>query len=59
MSPGEIAYRAYCEKVNWKSVGGDPLPHYSDQFPRLKEAWEAAANAVLMAAKERNWIGKN
>jgi hypothetical protein len=50
MTLGEIAYNAYCHAVEWKSVKGDPLPQFIEQFPRLKIAWEAAAGAVLAEA---------
>ena len=42
-----IAYNAYCEKRQWKSVRGDPLPTFDAQSLELKEAWQAAADAVL------------
>ncbi len=46
LSPGEIAYNAYCENRKWVSVRGDKLPEFENQSPELKAAWEAAALAV-------------
>lgn len=43
---GEIAYNAYCESRQWKSVRGEPLPAFGSQTEQLKEAWQAAAEAV-------------
>ncbi len=43
---GEIAYNAYCKALDWKSVGGQTLPHWSQQSQGLKDAWIAAAVAV-------------
>lgn len=43
---GEIAYNAYCECREWKSVRGEPLPAFQAQSLELQEAWELAAQAV-------------
>ncbi len=43
---GKIAYEAYCKERNWKSVVGDPLPHFEQQSPELQNAWDQAAKAV-------------
>lgn len=43
---GEIAYNAYCAAREWKSVRGEPLPHWKEQDPTLRAAWVAAAEAV-------------
>lgn len=46
-SIGQIAYEAYCEHTNWKSlVSGQDLPQWDKVKPEIKEAWEAAAVAV-------------
>lgn len=46
-SLGQIAYEAYCETTGWKSaVSGAPLPQWTEQAPKISEAWEAAARAV-------------
>lgn len=44
---GQIAYEAYCEAVGWQSFKADPLPQWPEVKERIKEAWEAAAEAVL------------
>lgn len=49
MSPGEVAYNAYGDNRNWVVFSGDKMPVWEDQSPELKEAWEAAANAVSQA----------
>ncbi len=50
-SLGEIAYNAYGNSRNWVVVGGGPMPTWEEQFPELKEAWEAAADAVKRAVE--------
>lgn len=50
---GEIAYTAYCENVEYKSVMGVTLPDWTNQRPRLRHAWEIAAAAVAEAVAER------
>lgn len=45
---GQRAYEAYCSHTGWKSlVSGAPLPKWSDLDLRIKDAWEAAAEAVM------------
>ena len=44
---GKIAYDAYCESRDWKSVRGEPLPQFDAQSPELQAAWRAAGNAVI------------
>jgi len=46
---GQVAYEAYCDYVDWKSFGGEPLPAFSKQEPHLQNAWRMAAEAVLGA----------
>jgi hypothetical protein len=43
---GKIAYEAYCKARDWKSVKGEPLPHFEAQSPELQAAWCHAADAV-------------
>lgn len=43
---GKIAYDAYCAARGWKSVRGEPLPHWQQQSEDLRAAWIAAAEAV-------------
>jgi len=44
---GKIAYDAYCEHREWKSVRGESLPQWAEQSKELREAWVKAADAVL------------
>jgi hypothetical protein len=47
-TPGKIAYEAYFEHSDGKSlVSGASLPAWDDQAEEIRQAWEAAANAVL------------
>jgi hypothetical protein len=47
MSPGNVAYLAYCMHVHSKSVHGEDLPMWHEVTPRIKDAWENAAIAVI------------
>ena len=46
---GQVAYEAYAGYVGWTSVHGEPLPGFSQQAPRIQNAWRVAAEAVLNA----------
>lgn len=47
---GNVAYDAYCETSNWKSLAtGADLPQFADAKEEIKAAWEAAAKAVFDA----------
>ena len=54
---GEIAYNAYCEVRGWKSVRGEPLPHWNQQSEALRDAWMAAAQAVASEIRNQTSIG--
>lgn len=46
---GQVAYEGYCAVSDGKSlVSGGPLPTWEEQAPEIREAWRAAADAVLM-----------
>lgn len=45
----KVAYDAYCQSRNWKSVRGEPLPQFDQQHIELQTAWMAAAAAVMEA----------
>jgi hypothetical protein len=47
MTPGEIAYNAYCQRRGWKSFHGEQLPPFIRQSSALMDAWEDAATAVV------------
>lgn len=47
-SMGHVAYDAYCAHTGGKSlVTGDKLPDWNDLKQEIRDAWQAAANAVL------------
>jgi hypothetical protein len=50
-SRGRIAYTAYCRKVDFKSIHGEPLPTFDEQSETIREAWIQAANVVWDLAK--------
>jgi len=54
---GQIAYDAYCEARNWKSIRGEPLPHFRQQAPDIIAAWEKAADAVAIAIRNQTSQG--
>lgn len=43
---GQVAYEAYGDSRDWKTVAGSEMPVWSDQSEALQEAWRAAADAV-------------
>lgn len=43
---GKVAYDAYGDSRGWKVVGGGTMPQWDEQSPELREAWQAAADAV-------------
>lgn len=57
MKYGEIAYNAYCEQRQWKSVRGERLPHFKEQSPELQAAWEKAGQAVAEAVRMQSSPG--
>lgn len=47
---GQIAYDAYFEHSGGRSlVSGAPLPTWAAQNPKIADAWEASAQAVIKA----------
>ena len=46
---GEVAYNAYGDARGWVVVGGGPMPRWDEQSPELRDAWDAAAQAVVNA----------
>jgi hypothetical protein len=52
-SAGQVAYEAYFEQVGGFSVNAEALPAWHDQREHLRNAWEAAAAAVLRARRPR------
>ena len=43
---GKIAYNAYGDNRGWVTFNGDAMPTWEEQTPELREAWDAAAQAV-------------
>lgn len=50
-SLGQIAYEAYAEHCNWKSVREESLPDWTDMPNEIKQHWEVAAYAVMEATR--------
>lgn len=47
-SYGQIAYEAYCEHTQWKSlISGAQLPEWERLDKRIQATWCVAANAVV------------
>ena len=47
MTPGQVAYEAYCRHCDWKSLVTDQrLPTWANLSSRIRAAWEVAATAV-------------
>jgi hypothetical protein len=45
---GQIAYEAYFKFSDGKSlISGAPLPNWGAQADKIKQAWEAAAEAAV------------
>ena len=53
----KIAYEAYCQARNWKSVNGEVLPHFNAQSPELQDAWWEAAEAVWREIRDQTSFG--
>lgn len=47
---GQIAYEAYCESTDWKSlISGATLPHWDELKTEIRASWTIAANAVVLS----------
>jgi hypothetical protein len=52
-TPGQVGYEAYAKKAGWYSlITSSPLPEWAAVDQDVKDAWEAAAAAVLAADAE-------
>lgn len=50
--PGKVAYGGYCVASDGKSlISGEDLPSWEALPVQIREAWRAAADAVLMVAQ--------
>jgi len=47
---GRVAYEAYYQACDGRSVHGEQLPSWTGQAPAIRENWRAAADAVLILA---------
>lgn len=47
---GQIAYEAYGQVTEFKNFRGDPMPEWPDLPDKIREAWEAAAEAIWSEA---------
>lgn len=47
MTPGNVAYVAYGQQVDFKAFNGDPMPYWLLLPPAIKLAWERAAQAAI------------
>ena len=45
----QIAYEAYGKSTGGKNFMGDPMPAWDDLPSAIRQAWDAAAQAVLRA----------
>jgi hypothetical protein len=45
-SRGQIAYTAYCRKVDFKAHNGDDLPRWANLPAAVREAWIHAAGVI-------------
>jgi len=43
---GKVAYDAYGAARGWVVFDGGSMPTWEDQTPELRDAWDAAAQAV-------------
>ena len=50
----EIAYTAYAVHQHWQQVPGAALPTWANLPQDLKDAWIAAATALLAAQQPQN-----
>lgn len=47
----QVAYEAYADHADWRSVHGEPLPQWGDHDPLVQSHWCAAAQAVFGAVQ--------
>lgn len=52
MSSGRIGYKAYAESTGGKTFDGRDMPSWEKLPPRVKDAWQAAAAAIVIAYEE-------
>lgn len=47
MTPGNVAYLAYCMAVDCRDIHGVELPLWHNTPLKIKQAWERAAQASI------------
>lgn len=47
ISIGQIAFEAYSESMGWKTYDGKDIPHWENLSSEVRQAWSAAARAVV------------
>ena len=47
LTPGNVAYIAYGQQVNFVAFNGDPMPMWNEALPLIRDAWEVAARAAI------------
>jgi hypothetical protein len=47
MTPGNVAYVAYGQQVNWRSFRGEELPMWHELDDRMRAAWDIAAEKTI------------
>lgn len=53
---GRIAYEAYCEHTNWKSLAtGQSLPQWDGLKPEIREAWIVSSDALAKHIIRDEW----
>lgn len=51
-SRGQLAYAAYGRSVDWKAVGGNIMPNWSNLDAERQAGWIAAADAIWSLATD-------
>lgn len=46
-TPGEVAFIAYYIRMGGRTLDGKPIPEWRELSQLVRDAWEAAADAVI------------
>lgn len=49
---GKVNYEAYGDSVNWTTFSGTPMPSWEEQNDKLRQAWNAGAEAVARRVRD-------
>jgi hypothetical protein len=55
VSLGHHAYHAYGARLRWVTEDHEPMVPWKLLPPRVRSAWQHAANAALHASAEQSW----